>query len=303
MDVQALPYITLLGVLFGTTLIASRFSVGQFSPYTYIAARLTLASLAHVLFYLFAIQGRKCPANPSLWRRAALLGIIGTALPMTLISVSLTYLSSGIVSILITVGPAITVLMAHYTLADERLNRRKIIGVTLALSGALMLTLLGESGLPDVNRASPVGYFLVILAMTGGSSMTIFARKYMRHLDSFDVASVRMFSAALVMIPLSLLLAGFDLSGVNQQGVFALGWAALAGTFFGMMLGFYNIKRFGATPAAMTAYVIPVVASIGGVILLGETITLGMLAGMALIVLGIAILNQRSKRVQLPENV
>jgi drug/metabolite transporter (DMT)-like permease len=131
--------------------------------------------------------------------------------------------------------------------------------------------------------------------------MNIFARKYLREYDAFDVASVRMFAAVLVAMPLSILIAGFDLNQVNQQGYLALVYAALFGTFLGMLLAFYNIKRFGATPAAMTLYVVPVIATIGGVLVLGEQITTGMLGGMIMIILGIATLNQRVPRASIPK--
>ena len=119
----------------------------------------------------------------------------------------------------------------------------------------------------------------------------------MSDLDWFEVGSVRMWTAAIVMIPLSLLIAGFDLSNVNAQGYMALLYAALIGTFAGMMLAFYNVKRFGATAAAMTANLIPIVAIIGGALFLGETITTGMILGMILILSGLAILNQREATI------
>lgn len=293
MPIQSIPYILLLGVLYGSTLIASRFSVGQFAPSTYIGLRLTLASLCYLALYLTSFQGRKFPRDRDLWRHATVLGIFGTAIPMNFIVMSLQYQSSGLASILITISPAITVLMAHFLLPDEPLTRRKILGVALALLGAMLLVALGESGLPDVNQPNPLGYLLVITAMVFGSGMTIYARKYMREMDTFDVGAIRMLTAAAAVMPLSALLIGVDLSQVNRQGYLAFGWAALVGTFLGMLVAFYNVKRFGATASAMTAYVIPIVASIGGVILLDEQITAGMLGSMALILGGIAIINQR----------
>ena len=60
----------------------------------------------------------------------------------------------------------------------------------------------------------------------------------------------------------------------------------------------FDDLRNNATLAAMTAYIIPVVAVIAGALILEETITLGMLSGMALILLGVAIINQRRRVVQ-----
>lgn len=294
MQPDALPYILLLGLMFGSTLIASRFGVGQFAPLTYVALRLTLASAGHVMTYLTA-PGRHWPQGRTLWRNATILGVIGTAIPMTGIVSSLQYQSSGVTSLLVTTGPALTVLLAHFLLPDEPLTRRKMVGVALALSGAMMLIVLGESGLPDVTTANPTGYLLVIGAIVSASASDIFVRRNMRDMDTFDVASIRMFSATICLLVLNTFTDGYDLSGVNGQGYFALGFAALVGTFFGQYLGFYNVQRFGASTAAITAYIIPVVAAIGGVLVLGETITPGMIVGMVTIISGVVILNQRRK--------
>lgn len=291
MTVQALPYVTLLGFLFGSTLIASRFSVGQFEPVTYIGLRLTMAGLGHAAIYA-VLRHRRWSTDLRLWRHAIVLGVFGTAMPMTAIVTALQYQSGGITALLITTSPAITVLLAHFFLPDEALTRHKSAGVALALGGALLLAVQGESGLSDASQANPTGYGLVLLAMLLGSSATVYARKYMRHLDAFDVASVRMLAAALLVMPLSLLFVGFDLRAVDGQGYFALIYAALVGTLAGMLLAFHNVKRFGATAAAMTAYVVPLVAGIGGVLILHETFTSVMLVGMGIIVLGIAIINR-----------
>jgi drug/metabolite transporter (DMT)-like permease len=252
-----------------------------------------MASLGHAAIYTLA-RRRRWPTERRLWRHAVVLGVLGTAIPMTAIVTSLQYQSGGITALLVTTSPALTVLLAHFFLPDESLSLRKGAGVGLALGGAALLALRGESGLPDVSQANPIGYGLVLLAMALGSGMTIYARRYMRDLDPFDVASVRMFAAALAIMPVSALFAGFDLRAVDGQGYLALAYAAMVGTFAGFMLAFYNIQRFGATASAMTAYVIPVVTGVGGVLVLGETITFAMLVGMGVILSGIAIINQNN---------
>jgi drug/metabolite transporter (DMT)-like permease len=293
LTLQALPFILLQGFLLGSTLIASRFSLGQFQPTTYIGLRLAVASGCHLAVYAWS-RRRSWPRERGIWGHAALLGLFGTALPMTAVVTSLQYQSAGLTSMLLAAGPAVTVLMAHPTLPDERLSPRAGLGVVLALGGALMLAVRGESGLPDVSRASPLGYGLVLLGVISGSAMTVYARRFMRNYDFFDVASIRMFAAALAVVPLSAWLVGLDLHTVRPQGYLALAYAALMGTFSGMLLAFYNIKRFGATAASLPTYVIPVVATLGGVLVLGEHLTLAMGVGMAFIGGGMALLNQRN---------
>jgi len=291
LKLQSIPYVLLLGFFFGTTLVASRFSVGQFTPTTYIGLRLVLSAAGFAMVYLFRLGKRTWPRGKQLWMHATILGVLGTAIPMTGIVASLQYLSSGLASILITVNPAITVLLAHFFLPDEPLSRPKVLGVISALSGAVMLAALGETGLAEVS-GSWLGYLLIFGAMLFASTMTIYTRKYVQTFDTIDISSIRMFTAALVVMPLSILFVGFDLSQVDVQGFWALLYAAIFGTFLGMLLSLYNIQRFGATAAVMAAYVIPVVATLTGVLLLGEQVTLGMFGGMILILIGVGLLNK-----------
>ena len=136
--------------------------------------------------------------------------------------------------------------------------------------------------------------------MLFGSIMIIYTRKYMRELSAFDVGAVRMFTATLLILPISLFFIGMDFSNVDLSGILALGWASIVGTLAGMLLELSIIKRFGATSAAMTAYIIPIVAGFGGIVLLDETFTPGMLVGMALIIIGIAVINRSKPMEDIP---
>ena len=68
-------------------------------------------------------------------------------------------------------------------------------------------------------------------------------------------------------------------------------YTALVGSSLALVLRIYTIKRFGASITSMAGYVIPITASVGGALFLGEKITLWMLIGMVIILLGIMLLN------------
>ena len=90
MNIKALPYVTLLGFFFGSSMVGSRFGVGQFEPITYIGVRMIISSLMALSVYRIA-SGRRFPRDRELWKRAGLLGIFGTAVPMTCVISSLQY--------------------------------------------------------------------------------------------------------------------------------------------------------------------------------------------------------------------
>jgi drug/metabolite transporter (DMT)-like permease len=292
LESQALPYIVLLAFFWGSNLVVSRFGLAQFNPVTFVALRLLLAAVLHALIYAVD-RKRFFPTQRTLWRRAALLGVVGTAVPMTAIIASLSYLSSGMTAVFVTTAPAITVIMAHFLLPDEPLNRRRAFGIILALGGALLLALSGETGLPDSEAANPLGFSLVMCGILFGSGAAVYSRKYLREFDAFDVASIRIFFATVTVMVVTTVTIGFDLSEVNPAGYGSLLYAAVFGAFGGLLLEFWIIQRFGATSAAITTYIIPIFAAVGGTLFLDERITPIMIAGMAFIIAGIAIINRR----------
>ena len=292
MHTKAFPYIGLLGFLWGTNLVVMRVGVGQFDPMVFVGIRLLLSSLAFVVVYTFSAR-RHVPTNRSLWLNATFLGIVSTAIPMTAIVSSLAYQSSGVTALLITTAPALIAVAAHFFLPDEQMNGRKLFGVLLALSGAGLIVLRGESGLPDVAQGNPLGYALVIFALIFETAGVILIRKRMQDFSSFDVTAVRLTVAGLTVMPIALLLRGFDLSHVTTSGWFSLAYAAFVGAFSAQILAFFITKRFGATAYSLTSYVIPVVAAITGVLWLNETITIWMMGGMVLIGGGILLINGR----------
>jgi drug/metabolite transporter (DMT)-like permease len=243
------------------------------------------------------LPGRRLPRQRTLWLYGCFLGLISTALPMTVTMSSLRLQSSGVTSIYVTMAPAIIVVMAHFFLPDEQLSWPKMLGVLLALGGALLLVVRGESGLPDVAEASPLGFFLVLSGLIGEGFGAMFIRRRMRNVDPFDITFIRLVTAALAVLLLALFAADWDFSQLTRGGYAAIGYAAVIGALLAQLLAFSITSRFGATPFSLVGYIVPAVAAITGVLLLDEQITGVMLAGMGLIVVGITLINWRRRAV------
>lgn len=301
MNLQALLYIVLTGSLLGMNLIAARFMLDQFTPLVFVGLRLAMASAAFLSVYLLD-RRRRWPVDLRLWGHAVVIGAIGSALPLITIVSALQYQSSGLTAVLASLSPTLTVLLAHFFFADEALTRLKSLGIVLALGGALLLAIRGESGLPDVSQASLEGYVLTFVALICFSAVTIYLRKFMRNYDLFSVTSAQVFIATLIVLPVALIVVDTDWQQVNRSGYLIIGYSGLAGTFGAFMLFFYCIRQFGAARAAMADYVAPIVASLGGVLLLSEEITLGMVTGIVIIAVGITLLNY-GRQVVRPEPI
>jgi drug/metabolite transporter (DMT)-like permease len=292
MHTKALPYIGLLSLFWGTNIVASRFGVDEFDPYLFIALRLLIAT---VFFWLiFILQKRAWPTDLRLLGHAAFSGVIGIAIPMSFLILSLQYQSSGLTSIFVTAAPALMVIGAHFFLPDEKMTPNKAIGVVLALAGTLFIVIRGESGLADIARASSLGFVFVTSCVCFDVANAIFVRRRMRGMDPIAVTGIRLLAGAFVTTILALIVSDFSWARVSTAGYFSLAYAGLVGALGGQFLAFYITHRFGATAFSLTNYLIPVAATTFGVLLLGEIITLGMLIGVLLIGAGIFLINRHA---------
>lgn len=297
---KGLPYVLLLSLFFGTSLVSSRFGLREFPSLTFVGLRMLISWVAFLL--TFALTNRySWPTERPIWRHGIVLGIIGTAIPMTAFITSLNYLSSGVSAIIGTIGPAVTIVLAHFLLQDERLTWRKSIGVMLALGGALLLTLMGETGLNTTEAVNPLGYILVFTATLSSSFGTVYARKHVRDLSAFQITSVRALTTMVITLPLAYFTIGIDFTGVTSVGLTSLFYSALISSFAGFILALYIISQFGVATSIMTNYMVPIVASVGGALLLDEQITGGMVVGMTIILIGISIINSKKRSVAQPQ--
>jgi drug/metabolite transporter (DMT)-like permease len=289
------PSVFLTGVLLGSTLVVTRFSLGQFETQTYVALRLAGGALAFLIGYLI-FRLRPWPRDPGLWLRAGIYGLIGTALTMTGFTQSLRYQSSGVTSLLTTLSPVETALLAHFFLKGESLTRQRLFGGVLAFAGAGLLLLRGESGLADLAQADWRGYAWALMGITSNSIGLVYARRWLRTEDPFVVTSIRIITGALAIGLLTALTVGYDLGAVRPSGLLAVLYAAIAGTFMAFLFYLTIVQRFSATIASQTEYVVPLIATGLGVIFLGEQVTLTMLAGMLIIFAGLAIFDRAGRK-------
>lgn len=288
----ALPFILLVGTIYGSNMVVARFSLGQYAPLTLVSLRMLIAGLIYLIFY--TIRRDRClPKDRGLWAKAGLSGILSTAIPLSGFIAAMQYISSGMTGLLDTLVPVWVTLLAHF-LVSEKMTYGRALGTLIAFAGTGMLYMHGESGVAEFGRADWRGYAFAGIAILSSAIGIIYGRRYLRDYDVVDVSAMRMIVAAIVMLPAAWLINGFDLSKVTIVGVGTLFYLATVGTFVAFLLDFYILKRFGAVPASQSIYIIPVAAITFGALILREQVSLTMLLGMAIIFVGLILVNRSS---------
>jgi len=278
----------LLGAIWGGSFFFAAIAVRDIPPLALVLVRVALAAAALWLYVLargFALAPLKPFILPFLG-----LALLNNVVPHTLMFAGQTAIGAGLASVLNATTPFWTMLLANAMLADEKLTARRAAGVALGIAGTVVLVgpgLIANLGGPAWAKFALLGTALSY-AFAG-----IYARRFARLAPEL-VATGQLTASTVIALPLVLL---FD----DPAAMLAAGTAAwsaaialaLLATAFAYVLYFSLIASAGASNTSLVTLVVPVSAILLGTIFLGERLEIFELGGMALIALGLLVIDGR----------
>ena len=270
-----------LVLMWGTSFLVTAVAVDQFSPIQISTLRISLGAL--VLLVAARIKGKKLPRDFRSWLYLALFGVMGNALPFFLISWGQQSVSSGTTGVLMAFMPLITMILAHYFIENETLNRYKILGCCLSFCGVALL--LG----PQIEGShSIIAQLAIFCAASSYATNTILIRKLPKF-DPIVGGAGMLLAASLISIPVAVF-QGFDnLSSPSTGAIYAIIWLGVVPTGIASILYFSLVERAGPSFISNVNYLIPVLAFFSGIVVLNEEVTSLSLVSVAVIICGIAI--------------
>lgn len=292
MSAQTWGMLALLGMIWGGSFFFARVAVAHVPPATLVLLRVGIAALALHIY----IAGRFdiYPTLRARWCEFLLLGLVNNAVPHMLIFLGQTQIGAGLASILNATTPIFTVLIANQMTADEKLSSQKIAGCLVGLVGTAVL--IGPRALAPFTGDSGPPLWAVILPVLAAVSYGFAATygKRFRGVAAPVTATGQLTASTLLMLPVSLTLdAPWQLAMPPLTTILAVLALALLSTAYGYILFFRIMAAAGATNTSLVTLLVPPSAILAGMLFLGEQLTpLGML-GMALVLLGLVVLDGR----------
>jgi drug/metabolite transporter (DMT)-like permease len=220
------------------------------------------------------------------WPRFLLAGVVGMAGYNWFVNAGFELVPAGIATLVTMIEPLMIAILAAMALG-EKLTRYVLLGVALAIAGSVVLFW------PDLttetqNPVSARGLFYLLLCCIGWAIYSIVTKPLLDRHDSFTVTAVTMLIAAPLMIgaasePLPQLAAQLDM-----RQWFEVAYLVLASGLGGTMLWNYGAKHLSSTSAGTFLYLIPVIAVAAGALMLGEQVSVHVVAGGLLMLAGVA---------------
>ncbi len=278
------------GFLYSLSIASVSIASRALSPLTVSVLRLAVASI--VLGVILAIVRPPFRWQSRLVAEIFLVGLGNVGLPFVLLALSLRYISSSLAAILFNIGPPLTMLMAHFTLHDERLTRGKVLGMVLAVTGAVLLMGSNASGRTAANDQAWIGQLCIIVASILGAAALVYTRRYLRNEHTLVLSAGQVFTSLAILAPALLIVGGFpkpaDMSGETWAAVFAAG---VFGPVIAFWLLFYMVNRYSASLGGLASIATPLFSVAIGIVFRGEIVTLPIAIGTLLLIAGLWAVN------------
>jgi drug/metabolite transporter (DMT)-like permease len=261
-------------------------AVRELEPIALVWLRIVLASLVLVPAALLTVGRGAVDQFRAAAGRLAVMGVVNSALPFLLLAWAETKLDAGLAAILQAAAPLFTALIST-RLGSDRVTGARLAGVLLGFVGVALLV-----------GAHTGGDLFAALAVVGTAacyaSAGVFGAHRLRDTHPIVVGAGSMVIAAVLVAPFGLAALPARMIGGKELGsVLVLG---LVCTGVAYMLFFSLLRGAGASRSILVTYLVPSVALVYAVVLLGEQVRVSALIGLVLILGGVA-LGARRRRV------
>lgn len=288
MNKKSFIELIMLAAIWGSSFLFMRIGTPEFGPILFMAFRTLIASI--FLYPLMVFAGQKL-ALKGQWKKIFIVGALNTAIPFMLFGYAILTLSAGVTSILNATTPIFGALVTYFWLKGK-LAPSAIFGLILGFFGVYLL-------MYDKATTSNENVFLPTLAVLGATLCygvaANYAKKYLSGVKPLALASGSQISASILLLPVSIFFLPDTIPSSNAWwSIIILGVLC---TSVAYILYFRLIADLGPTNAMSVTYLIPAFGLFWGYVFLDEQITMSILLGCSMILLGVGLTTGVFKRI------
>jgi drug/metabolite transporter (DMT)-like permease len=282
-----------LVAMWGSAFMFTGIAVRGFSPTGLVAIRLGIAAV--LLTGLVLVRGQRFPWTRRFWLFSLAISLAGNCVPFWLISFGQQRIDSGLAGILMGIMPLTTMVLAHFFVRGERLNRIKAIGFGIGFAG--LVALIGPEALLELRGEGTE--LLHQLAVLGGAICYAINTIVARHrppADPLVAAAGVMLAGSAIMLPIGGASASTQLLAAPPVPLAAMLALSIVATAIATVVFLKLVATAGPSFTSFINYLIPVWALLMGVIFLGEEPSVRVVLALALILAGIALSEVGARR-------
>jgi drug/metabolite transporter (DMT)-like permease len=274
-------------LLWASGFVVTKLGIGFAEPFTFLLYRFVIVAV--LMAVLALATGAPWPRS---WRLAGHIAVVGFFLQAMYLAGVYTAIAlgipAGISALIVGVQPIITA-VAVGPLLGERVRMRQWLGLVLGFVG-IGLVLWHKLSL-DIGQLKGVAWNIV--GLVGITVATLYQKRYCSGMDWRSGGVIQYGAAAIVTFAMTLVMGETGAIVWSRDIVIAYAWLILVLSVGAVSLLGWLIRRGEASRVASVFYLVPPTAALGSWLLFDETLGPLALLGMAVTVLGVALVARR----------
>ncbi len=195
---------------------------------------------------------------------------------------------SGIASVITSLQPVFVSIIA-IKLLGEPLLRRQLLGLCLGFFGVLLVL---EPAFSRAGEMTLLALLLLLAALSGSTSATLMQKK-LGHSIPLLAGTTYQFLIAGVVLGIYSLAVGKTSIDWNLESALAMSWAVIVTSIIAILLLLWMLTRGSAARVSSLLYLVPPATAVQAFILFGEKLNPQAIIGIAMTVLGVALVQKR----------
>lgn len=277
-----------LSVLWGTAFVAISAGLEHLPPVLFAGIRYDIAGIIVLGYAVFVTDGW-WPRTFADWLTVAVGATLVIALYNALLFIGQQTVTSGVAAILVATSPILTTGFSRLFLSDERLSRIGVLGLTLGFVGVGLVVYPDPEHLLSADVVA-AGFVLGASVSVGLGSVLV--QRIDANLPAESMVAWSCVFGAILLHGLSGWLPTESLRDLSftPGAIVSVVYLAVFASAIGYVIYFTMLERVGAIEINLVSYVVPVVATAFGWLVLSETIELTTVLGFVIITAGFALL-------------
>jgi drug/metabolite transporter (DMT)-like permease len=292
--VAAMPWL-FVGI-WSTGFVVARLAMPHAPPFGFLAIRFALSALCLTAWIVVARAA--WPAGRAQWGHLLVTGVLMQAGYLGGVWAAVKAgLGAGTTALLVGLQPVLTAIWMSRGQQDDGaagVSARQWLGLTLGFAGIALVVWRKLGG-----EVTPANLALATVALLSITIGTLYQKRFVARCDVRSASAVQMLAALVVCLPLALLEP--EKIEWHVDLVAAMAWSVGVLTLGGSSLLYLLIQRGEATAVTSLLYLVPPCTALLAWAMFGESLTPLMMVGMALTVVGVALVVRRSGEEDLKE--
>ena len=289
----------MISITWGFSFLFIKLAGTFLDPFQQTFARLALGAFSLTIFLL--ITRRKFITDKKVIAHLIFLSVVAHVIPFSLVAWAEHYITSIAASLINSMLALWVALFAIWFLPEEKLNRTRLFGLLLGFFGIMILLGVWDASF----RGNWLAYGAGVLSTVGYAIANIWTRKNISPLKLDPVAAtVAQLSIGATILGVFSFFVSDKPTSYPAEGVVSILLLGVIGTGVAFALNLELINRSGSIISSTTAYSMPIVATVAGLVFLREELHWYEPIGAVIALVGIAItqelikLNRSSKQAQ-----